>query len=47
MASLQSRLDEFKTAFESGAPPYHAPRVAIETMHRANAERFVRSLPRP
>jgi len=38
MAGLQSRLDEFKKAFESGAPPYHAPRAAIETMHRATAE---------
>ena len=38
MAGLQSRLDEFKNAFESGAPPYNAPREAIETMHRATAE---------
>ena len=38
MASLQSRLDEFKKAFESGAPPYNAPREAIETTHRATAE---------
>jgi hypothetical protein len=38
MASLQSRLDEFKKKFESGAPPYNAPREAIETMHRATAE---------
>ena len=38
MAGLQSRLDEFKEAFESGAPPYNAPREAIETMHRATAE---------
>jgi hypothetical protein len=38
MASLQSRLDEFKKAFESGAPPYNAPRKAVETMHRATAE---------
>jgi hypothetical protein len=38
MADLQSRLDEFKKAFESGAPPYNAPREAIETMHRATAE---------
>jgi hypothetical protein len=37
MASLQSRLDEFKKAFESGAPPYYAPHDAIETMHRATA----------
>ena len=38
MASLQSRLDEFKKNFESGAPPYNAPHEAIETMHRATAE---------
>jgi len=38
MASLQSRLDEFKKAFESGAPPYNAPHEVIETMHRATAE---------
>ena len=38
MANLQSRLDEFKRGFESGAPPYNAPRAAIEMMHRATAE---------
>jgi hypothetical protein len=38
MASLQQRLDEFKKSFESGAPPYNAPREAIETMHRATTE---------
>lgn len=38
MASLQSRLDEFKQAFESGAPPYNATPEAIEKMHRATAE---------
>lgn len=38
MPTLQQRLDEFKKAFESGAPPYSAPREAIETMHRATAE---------
>ena len=38
MESLQSRLDAFKKAFESGAPPYNAPREVIETMHRATAE---------
>lgn len=38
MSNLQNRLDEFKKAFESGAPPYNAPREAIETMHRATAE---------
>jgi hypothetical protein len=38
MGTLQSRLDEFKQAFDSGAPPYNAPHEAIETMHRATAE---------
>jgi hypothetical protein len=38
MTSLQKRLDEFKKAFESGAPPYNAPHEVIETMHRATAE---------
>jgi hypothetical protein len=38
MAKLQERLDEFKKAFESGAPPYNAPREVIEKMHRATAE---------
>jgi hypothetical protein len=38
MATLQSRLDEFKKTFESGAPPYNAPQEAIEKMHRATAE---------
>jgi hypothetical protein len=38
MTTLQERLDEFKKAFESGAPPYNAPHQVIETMHRAMAE---------
>src|SRR5262249_22524000 len=38
MAGLQSRLDDFKKVFESGAPPYNAPREAIELMHRATAD---------
>ena len=38
MANLQQKLDEFKKAFESGAPPYNAPHEAIETMHRATDE---------
>jgi hypothetical protein len=38
MGNLQDRLDQFKRTFESGAPPYNAPREAIETMHRATAE---------
>jgi hypothetical protein len=38
MSSLQERLDEFKKSFDSGGPPYKAPREAIEKMHRATAE---------
>jgi hypothetical protein len=38
MSNLQDRLNEFKRAFESGAPPYNAPREAIEKMHQATAE---------
>jgi hypothetical protein len=38
MSNLQGRLDEFKKAFESGAPPYNAPHEATELMHRATAE---------
>jgi hypothetical protein len=38
MAKLQERLDEFKKAFESGAPPYNVPHEVIEKMHRATAE---------
>jgi hypothetical protein len=45
VTSLQSRLDEFKKAFESGAPPYNAPREAIETTHRATAELKASGLP--
>ena len=36
--SLQQQLDAFKTAFESGAPPYNASRERIEVMHRATEE---------
>jgi hypothetical protein len=36
--TLQQRLDAFKATFESGAPPYNAPREAIETMHRATED---------
>ncbi len=38
MSQLQTRLDEFKKVFESGAPPYNAPREVVELMHRATAE---------
>ena len=38
MEKLQDRLDQFKRTFESGAPPYNAPREVIDQMHRATAE---------
>jgi hypothetical protein len=38
ISNLRDRLDEFRKAFESGAPPYNAPHEAIEKMHRATAE---------
>jgi hypothetical protein len=38
MSNLQDRLDEFRKAFESGAPPYNAPHEAIEKMHRSTTE---------
>jgi hypothetical protein len=38
MASLQSRLDDFKKTFESGAPPHNAQHEAIKKMHRATAD---------
>ena len=38
MATLQSRLDAFKKAFESGAPPYRVTPAVVEKMHRATAE---------
>jgi hypothetical protein len=37
MATLQERLDEFRN-YLNPAPPYNAPREAIEEMHRATAE---------
>jgi hypothetical protein len=36
--TLQQKLDDFKANFESGGPPYNAPKAAIETMHRATEE---------
>jgi len=36
--SLQSRLDEFKTNFESGGPPFNAPAEIHGIMGRATAE---------
>jgi hypothetical protein len=38
MPNLQDHLNDFKKAFESGAPPYNVPHEAVEIMHRATAE---------
>src|SRR5260370_35591490 len=47
MATLQSRLDEFKKEFESGPPPYNAPREAFEPTHRATAELKAAGIEKP
>ncbi len=36
--TLQQKLDDFKAKFESGAPPYNAPKTVIEVFHRATDE---------
>jgi peroxiredoxin len=36
--SLQDRLDAFRTNFEAGGAPWHAPSWVHEPMHRATAE---------
>jgi peroxiredoxin len=36
--SLQAKLDAFRTNFEAGGPPYHAPDWVHEPMHRATRE---------
>ena len=36
--SLQRRLDAFKSAFESGGPPYNVFRERIEIMHQATED---------
>ena len=36
--ALQDKLDAFKANFEAGGPPYNAPAVVHEPMHRATAE---------
>jgi hypothetical protein len=38
MSNLKGRLEEFRTAFESGAPPYNAKPETVALMHRATAE---------
>ncbi len=36
--TLQQKLDDFRAKFESGGPPYNAPKTVIEIFHRATAE---------
>ncbi len=36
--TLQQKLDDFKAQFESGGPPYNAPKAVIEIFHRATEE---------
>jgi hypothetical protein len=36
--TLQEKLADFKAQFESGAPPYNAPKPLIEIFHRATEE---------
>lgn len=38
MSNLKDRMEEFKKAFESGAPPYNVTPERVATMHRATAE---------
>jgi len=38
MSNLKDRLEEFKKAFESGAPPYNVTPEIVATIHRATAE---------
>jgi hypothetical protein len=36
--TLQEKLGEFKAQFESGGPPYNAPKALIDIFHRATEE---------
>ena len=36
--TLEQKLDDFKANFESGGPPYNAPKAVIEIFHRATEE---------
>ena len=38
MSNLKDRLEEFKKAFESGAPPYNVTPDRVAMMHRATGE---------
>jgi hypothetical protein len=33
--TLAQKMDAFKSKFESGGPPYNAPKAVIEVFHRA------------
>jgi hypothetical protein len=33
--TLAQKMDSFKSKFESGGPPYNAPKSVIEVFHRA------------
>jgi hypothetical protein len=36
--ALQQKLDDFKSKFESGGPPFNAPTALIEVFHRGTEE---------
>jgi cytochrome oxidase Cu insertion factor (SCO1/SenC/PrrC family) len=36
--TLQQKLDDLKSKFESSGPPYNAPKAVIEIFHRATDE---------
>ena len=36
--TLQQKLDDLKSKFESSGPPYNAPRGVMEIFHRATDE---------
>ena len=36
--TLEQKMDDFKLQFESGGPPYNAPKAVIEVFHRATED---------
>jgi AhpC/TSA family len=36
--TLEQQMDRFKSQFESGGPPYNAPKAVIEVFHRATED---------
>ena len=36
--TLAQKMDGFKSQFESGGPPYNAPKAVIEIFHRATED---------